>query len=83
MHLRDWMKLNNVTQQELARRMSPPVSQAKVSHWLQGARRIDLHSALQLEGITGGSVTVRDLAGLARPGAAEPHDDVGARREAA
>ena len=83
MHLRDWMKLNNVTQQELARRMSPPVSQAKVSHWLQGARRIDLHSAIQLEGITAGSVTVRDLAGLARPGASEPLEGAEARPEAA
>jgi DNA-binding transcriptional regulator YdaS (Cro superfamily) len=83
MHLRDWMKLNNVTQQELARRMSPPVSQAKVSHWLQGARRIDLNSALQLESITGGIVTVRDLAGLARPGASELPDEAGARQEAA
>lgn len=64
MHLRDWMKQNGVTQQELARRLRPPISQAKVSHWLQGSRRVDLHSALQLVEITGGAVTFKDLAEL-------------------
>lgn len=64
MHLRDWMKKHGVTQQQLARRLRPPVSQAKVSHWLQGSRRIDLHSALQLVEITGGAVTFKDLAEL-------------------
>lgn len=72
MDLRDWMKQNSVTQEDFGQRLNPPISQAKVSHWLQGTRRVSLAEALQVAEITGGAVTGEDLVKLYRaPAVAE------------
>lgn len=44
------------------KRLTPPVSAGKVNHWLRGTRRVSLAEALQIERLTGGEVTARDLA---------------------
>lgn len=43
-------------------RLVPPVSAGKVNHWLRGTRRVSLEEALQIEGLTQGAVSLRDLA---------------------
>jgi len=61
MRLRDYLQQNRITQLAFGQRMSPPVSQAKVNHWLNGSRRVSLAEALQIQRITGGEVTPEDL----------------------
>ena len=43
-------------------RLDPPVSTGKVNHWLRGTRRVSLEEALQIEELTQGEVSLRDLA---------------------
>lgn len=68
MHLRDWLQKEGLTQDALGLRLVPPVSQGKVSHWLNGTRRVSLGEALQLGRITNGDVTFEELAAMYRPG---------------
>lgn len=43
-------------------RLDPPVSAGKVNHWLRSTRRVSLEEALQIEALTQGEVSLRDLA---------------------
>lgn len=61
MHLKDYLLAEGLTQAEFGQRLMPAVSQGKVNHWLHGARRVSLAEALQIEQITQGKVTVKDL----------------------
>lgn len=61
MRLRDYLQKHNVSQAAFGRRMSPPVSQSKVNHWISGARRVSLVEALQIQRITDGEVALEDL----------------------
>ncbi|BBE09700.1 Putative transcriptional regulator [Mycoavidus cysteinexigens] len=60
MHLNQYLQLNRITQAEFGRRLKPPVSQGCIGNWLHGRREINLHRAIQIEQITGGSVTPKD-----------------------
>lgn len=66
MNLRDYLLEKNLTQAAFGQQISPPVSQGKVNHWLQGTRRISLLEALQIQRLTCGVVTVEDLAAQSR-----------------
>ena len=61
MRLRDYLQKHRITQLAFGQRMSPPVSQAKVNHWLNGSRRVSLVEALQIQRITDGEVALEDL----------------------
>lgn len=61
MRLRDYLQQHRITQAAFGQRMSPPVSQAKVNHWLNGSRRVSLVEALQIQRITDGEVALEDL----------------------
>lgn len=67
MNLRDYLKAEGLTQEAFAKKLSPPVSQGKVNHWLSGSRRVSLAEALQIEQITGGKVTLRDMVAMRNP----------------
>lgn len=62
MNLRDYLLEHKLTQAAFGRQITPPVSQGKVNHWLQGTRRVSLSEALQIQRLTHGAVTVEDLA---------------------
>lgn len=62
MKLRDYLQQRRITQAAFGQLMKPPVSQGKVNHWVNGTRRVSLAEALQIEALTGGAVTPRDLA---------------------
>ena len=61
MQLRHYIQKHGLTQSAFGQLLNPPVSQGKVNHWIQGTRRVSLEEALQIEQITGGEVTPRDL----------------------
>lgn len=61
MRLRDYLQQHQITQAAFGQRMTPPVSQGKVNHWINGTRRVSLAEALQIEIVTGGAVSPRDL----------------------
>lgn len=61
MKLRDYLQKHGITQAAFGRLMHPPVSQGKVNHWLNGARRVSLAEALQIQRVTGGEVAPEDL----------------------
>lgn len=62
MNLRDYLQHHRVTMSAFGRLLSPPVSPGKVNHWLRGTRRVSLEEALQIESLTAGQVTLRELA---------------------
>ena len=62
MQLRDYLKQRQITMAAFGLLMSPPVSAGKVNHWLRGSRRVSLDEALQIETLTEGGVTPRELA---------------------
>ena len=78
MNLRDYLKAEGLTQEAFAKKLCPPVSQGKVNHWLSGSRRVSLAEALQIEQISCGKVTLRDMVAMRSPCAVRP-----ARAEAA
>lgn len=71
MQLKTYLSQHSLTQAAFAQCMVPPVSQGKVNHWLRGTRRVSLKEAMQIERVTGGAVTVRDLA--EQPAAQQAH----------
>lgn len=83
MHLRDWLTQKGLTQEALGQRMSPPVSQGKVSHWLNGTRRVNLGEALQLHAITNGDVSFAELWGMYGGGRQHPTPMAAEVRDAA
>lgn len=67
MHLRDWLEKEGLTQEALGQLMVPPISQGKVSHWLNGTRRVSLTEGIQLLQITRNEVQLPELAAMYRP----------------
>ncbi|MDP3625033.1 MAG: hypothetical protein Q8S12_00435 [Hydrogenophaga sp.] len=66
MQLREYLQKHQLTQATFGKRLTPPVSQGKVNHWINGTRRVSLVEALQIESLTGGLVSAEDLAGVAQ-----------------
>lgn len=64
MKLREYLKEKSLSQAAFGRLLCPPVSQGKVNHWLSGTRRVSLAEALQIERVTGGAVSIEELADL-------------------
>lgn len=62
MQLRDYLKTHHITMVAFGQLLSPPVSAGKVNHWLRRTRRVSLEEALQIEALTSGAVTARELA---------------------
>ena len=62
MQLRDYLKTHHITMVAFGQLLSPPVSAGKVNHWLRRTRRVSLEEALQIETLTKGVVTPRELA---------------------
>ena len=60
-HLRDYLKRHRLTHAEFGLKLDPPVSASKVSHWVQGTRRVSLVEALQIETLTHGELEPRRL----------------------
>lgn len=73
MKLRDYLQKHGITQAAFGRLMQPPVSQGKVNHWLNGARRVSLAEALQIQRVTGGEVAPEDLIATQPAPKASPH----------
>lgn len=66
MQLRHYIQKHGLTQSAFGQLLNPPVSQGKVNHWIQGTRRVSLEEALQIEQLTAGEVTPRDLLEVTR-----------------
>lgn len=66
MQLRDYLKQRQTSMLAFGQLLSPPVSASKVNHWLRRTRRVSLEEALQIEALTSGQVTPRDLVSSAR-----------------
>ena len=63
MQLRHYLQKHRITMAAFGQLFDPPLSAGKVNHWLRGTRRVSLDEALQIEVLTDGEVTPRDLAG--------------------
>lgn len=61
MQLRDYLKKHQITMVAFGQLLKPPVSAGKVNHWLRRTRRVSLEEALQIETLTSGEVTPREL----------------------
>lgn len=61
MQLRDYLKKHQITMVAFGLLLKPPVSAGKVNHWLRRTRRVNLEEALQIEALTSGEVTPREL----------------------
>lgn len=61
MQLRDYLKKHQITMLAFGQLLKPPVSAGKVNHWLRRTRRVSLEEALQIETLTCGEVTPREL----------------------
>ena len=59
--LRDWLKANNITQEEFAKRIE--VTPGSVSHWLNGLNRPNTERLKAISQVTG--LTTDQLLGLA------------------
>jgi DNA-binding transcriptional regulator YdaS (Cro superfamily) len=64
MGLDEFLKVEGLTQEELAALYDPPITQGLVSHWIRGRTRMSLDYALQTVRITGGKVTPEDCAAM-------------------
>lgn len=62
MQLRDYLKKHQITMVAFGQLLTPPVSAGKVNHWLRRTRRVSLEEALQIDSLTSGEVTPRELA---------------------
>lgn len=67
MHLRHYLERVGMTQAEFGQLLDPPVSQAKVSKWLEGKARVSLVDALQVVRLCDGLVSIEELAAMYRP----------------
>lgn len=66
MHLRDFLRINALSQAAFGAKLSPPVSASKVNHWLEGRRRVSLAEGLQVAALSGGLVSLQELADMYR-----------------
>ena len=62
MQLRDYLKQRQITMVAFGQLLTPKVSAGKVNRWLRRTRRVSLEEALQIEMLTNGEVTPRELA---------------------
>ena len=62
MQLRDYLKQRQITMVAFGQLLTPKVSAGKVNHWIRRTRRVSLEEALQIEMLTNGEVTPRELA---------------------
>ncbi|MFN4114952.1 MAG: hypothetical protein ACK4F7_00440 [Inhella sp.] len=76
MHLRDYLKAAGISQAAFGQKLDPPVSQGKVSHWLEGRRRVSLVEGLQVAKLTDGQVSMEDLAAMYLPSRSGPHNEL-------
>lgn len=60
--MRNYLIKHRITMVAFGKLLDPPVSAGKVNHWLRGTRRVSLEEALQIEVLTDGVVTPRELA---------------------
>jgi predicted XRE-type DNA-binding protein len=67
MRLREYLQTHQLTQAAFGQLLTPPVSQGKVNHWINGTRRVSLAEALQIEVVTGGEIQPADLVLAERP----------------
>lgn len=61
MRLDEYLTTKKMSQGAFGALLTPPVSQTLVSQWNRGVTRVMLDQALQIEAITNGLVTPRDL----------------------
>ena len=71
MQLRDYLKHRQITMVAFGQLLTPKVSAGKVNHWLRCTRRVSLEEALQIESLTNGEVTPRELAWTTKSQACE------------
>lgn len=71
MQLRDYLKQRQITMVAFGQLLTPKVSAGKVNHWLRRTRRVSLEEALQIELLTNGEVTPRELAWTSKVQSAE------------
>lgn len=60
MKLTDYLKRKRLTQAEFGLLLNPPMSQAALSHVINGRIRISLERALEIQTVTSGEVAVTD-----------------------
>lgn len=65
MQLRQYLQDHALTHAAFGQQLNPPVSAGKVNHWIQGTRRVSLAEALQIQVLTGGEVSLPELAAMA------------------
>lgn len=76
--LRDWRtKVANITQADAGGRLNPVVTAATWCDWESGTKIPSLHSAKDLEEVTGGAVTLDEWIAVSRDAA----DERAAKRE--
>lgn len=67
MRLDEYLTAKKISQGAFGALLTPPVSQTLVSQWNRGVTRVMLDQAIQIENITEGQVTPRDLACMYKP----------------
>ena len=66
MHLNDYLKVNNISQEDFGKLINPPVLQTHVSKWVRGVIRVTLEQALQIQKVTEGAVNPTDCNAMFR-----------------
>ena len=67
MRLDEFLKVKGLSQTAFGALITPPVTQSLVSQWTRGVVRVTLEQAVQIEALTDGVVTPRDLAEMFKP----------------
>lgn len=75
MRLDDYLKEKKLSQAAFGALLKPPVTQSLVSQWIRGTVRVMLDQALQVNELTNGSVTPKDMADLHRSRDASQHSE--------
>lgn len=64
MKLDEYLKKTGQSQSDFGLSLDPPVSQALVSQWINGATRITLDRAIEMRILSNGEVSVDDCANM-------------------
>lgn len=67
MRLDEYLTAKKMSQGAFGALLTPPVSQTLVSQWNRGVTRVMLDQAIQIETLTEGQVTPRELADMYKP----------------
>ncbi|MCP3709754.1 helix-turn-helix domain-containing protein [Paraburkholderia sp. CNPSo 3274] len=67
MRLDEYLTAKKMSQGVFGALLNPPVSQTLVSQWNRGVTRVMLEQAIQIEVLTEGLVTPRELAEMFKP----------------